>query len=110
VSSCIPAFVTDRAQQRLGAIRRLGFRQAALLVDPQDIARWIAEMCEYFLTLRIRRLDDGTTGGLKRSDGPIQRLALGSIPEARAMTNDFLHIGMTLVTTLALVRLAGRRT
>jgi len=38
------------------------------------------------------------------------RLALGSIPEARTMTNDFLHIGMTLVTTLALVRLASRRT
>jgi hypothetical protein len=38
------------------------------------------------------------------------RLAVGSIPEARTMTNDFLHIGMTLVTTLALVRLAGLRT
>jgi hypothetical protein len=37
------------------------------------------------------------------------RLAVGSIPEARTMTNDFLHIGMTLVTTLALVRLAGLR-
>jgi hypothetical protein len=38
------------------------------------------------------------------------RLAMGSIPEARTMTNDFLHIGMTLVTTVALVRLASRRT
>jgi hypothetical protein len=37
------------------------------------------------------------------------RLAMGSIPEARTMTNDFLHIGMMLVTTTALVRLAGRR-
>jgi hypothetical protein len=35
------------------------------------------------------------------------RLALGSIPEARTVTNDFLHIGMTLVTTVSLVRLAG---
>ena len=34
------------------------------------------------------------------------RLAVGSIPEARTITNDFLHIAMTLVTTLALVRLA----
>jgi hypothetical protein len=34
------------------------------------------------------------------------RLAIGSIPEAHTMTNDFLHIGMTLVTTVALVRLA----
>jgi hypothetical protein len=34
------------------------------------------------------------------------RLAVGSIPEAHTMTNDFLHIGMTLVTTVALVRLA----
>lgn len=38
------------------------------------------------------------------------RLAMGSIPEARTLTNDFLHIAMTLVTTVALVRLAGRRT
>jgi hypothetical protein len=37
------------------------------------------------------------------------RLAVGSIPEARTMTNDFLHIGMTLVTTVALVRLAKLR-
>jgi hypothetical protein len=37
------------------------------------------------------------------------RLAMGSIPEARTVTNDFLHIAMTLVTTLALVRLASRR-
>jgi hypothetical protein len=37
------------------------------------------------------------------------RLAVGSIPEARTMTNDFLHIGMTIATTLALVRLAGLR-
>ncbi len=34
------------------------------------------------------------------------RLAVGSIPAARTMTNDFLHIAMTLVTTVALVRLA----
>ena len=34
------------------------------------------------------------------------RLAVGSIPEAHTMTNDFLHIGMTLVTTVSLVRLA----
>jgi hypothetical protein len=34
------------------------------------------------------------------------RLAMGAIPEARTITNDFLHIAMTLVTTLALVRLA----
>jgi hypothetical protein len=26
------------------------------------------------------------------------RLAVGSIPEARTMTNDFLHIGMTLLS------------
>ena len=37
------------------------------------------------------------------------RLAVGSVPEARTMTNDFLHIGMTIATTLALVRLAGLR-
>jgi hypothetical protein len=37
------------------------------------------------------------------------RLAMGSIPEAHTMTNDFLHIGMTVVTTVALVRLAGQR-
>jgi hypothetical protein len=37
------------------------------------------------------------------------RLAVGSIPAAHTMSNDFLHIAMTLVTTLALVRLAGRR-
>jgi hypothetical protein len=35
------------------------------------------------------------------------RLALGSIPAAHTMSNDFLHIAMTLVTTLALVRLAS---
>ncbi len=35
------------------------------------------------------------------------RLAIGSIPEAHTMSNDFLHIAMTLVTTLALVRLAS---
>ena len=33
------------------------------------------------------------------------RLAMGSIPAAHTMTNDFLHIGMTLVTTVSLVRL-----
>jgi hypothetical protein len=37
------------------------------------------------------------------------RLALGSIPAAHTMSNDFLHIAMTLVTTLALVRLASLR-
>lgn len=37
------------------------------------------------------------------------RLAIGSIPEAHTMSNDFLHIAMTLVTTLALVRFAGLR-
>jgi hypothetical protein len=37
------------------------------------------------------------------------RLALGSIPAARTVSNDFLHIAMTLVTTLALVRLASLR-
>ena len=37
----------------------------------------------------------------------LARLALGSIPEANTVTNDFLHIAMILVTTLALVRLAG---
>lgn len=37
------------------------------------------------------------------------RLAMGSIPAARTVTNDFLHIAMTLVTTIALVRLASRR-
>ena len=37
------------------------------------------------------------------------RLAVGSIPEARTMTNDFLHMGMIILTTLALVRLAGLR-
>jgi hypothetical protein len=35
------------------------------------------------------------------------RLAIGSIPAAHTMSNDFLHIAMTLVTTLALVRLAS---
>jgi hypothetical protein len=34
------------------------------------------------------------------------RLAMGSIPEAHTMSNDFLHIGMTLLTTVSLVRLA----
>lgn len=37
------------------------------------------------------------------------RLALGSIPEAHTVSNDFLHLAMTLVTTLALVRLASLR-
>jgi hypothetical protein len=37
------------------------------------------------------------------------RLAMGSIPAARTVTNDFLHIAMTLVTTIALVRIASRR-
>ncbi len=37
------------------------------------------------------------------------RLALGSIPAAHTVSNDFLHIAMTLVTTLALVRLASLR-
>ena len=37
------------------------------------------------------------------------RLAIGSIPAAHTMSNDFLHIAMTLVTTLALVRLASLR-
>jgi hypothetical protein len=37
------------------------------------------------------------------------RLALGSIPAAHTVSNDFLHIAMTLVTTLALVRLAWLR-
>jgi hypothetical protein len=36
------------------------------------------------------------------------RLAIGAIPAARTVSNDFLHIAMTLVTTLALVRLASR--
>ena len=37
------------------------------------------------------------------------RLAIGSIPAAHTLSNDFLHIAMTLVTTLALVRLASLR-
>ncbi len=37
------------------------------------------------------------------------RLAIGSIPAAHTMSNDFLHIAMILVTTLALVRLASLR-
>ena len=37
------------------------------------------------------------------------RLAIGSIPVAHTMSNDFLHIAMTLVTSLALVRLASLR-
>lgn len=37
------------------------------------------------------------------------RLALGSIPEAHTVSNDFLHIAMTLVATLALVRFASLR-
>ena len=36
------------------------------------------------------------------------RLAMGSIPEARTMSNDFLHIAMTVMTTTGLVRLASR--
>lgn len=36
-------------------------------------------------------------------------LALGSVPAAHTISNDFLHIAMTLVTTLALVRLASLR-
>lgn len=35
------------------------------------------------------------------------RLAVGSIPAAHTMSNDFLHIAMILATTLALVRLAS---
>ena len=35
------------------------------------------------------------------------RLALGAIPAAHTVSNDFLHIAMILVTTLALVRLAS---
>jgi hypothetical protein len=30
-------------------------------------------------------------------------LAVGRVPEARTITNDFLHIGMLLMTTVALV-------
>jgi len=30
----------------------------------------------------------------------MSRLALGSIPAAHTVSNDFLHIAMTLVTTL----------
>lgn len=37
------------------------------------------------------------------------RLAVGSIPEAHTMSNDFLHLGMTLFTTVSLVRLARLR-
>jgi hypothetical protein len=37
------------------------------------------------------------------------RLAIGSIPQAHTMTNDFLHIAMTLVTVVALVRLTSLR-
>lgn len=37
------------------------------------------------------------------------RLAIGSIPAAHTMSNDFLHIAMTLVTTLALVCIASSR-
>jgi hypothetical protein len=37
------------------------------------------------------------------------RLALGSMLVARTITDDFVHIAMTLVTTLALVQLASRR-
>ncbi|HET7081382.1 MAG TPA: hypothetical protein VFM49_28465 [Chloroflexia bacterium] len=37
------------------------------------------------------------------------RLAMSSIPAARTVTNDFLHIAMTLVTTITLVRIASRR-
>ncbi len=39
----------------------------------------------------------------------MSRLALGSIPAAHTVSNDFLHMAMTLVTTLALVRLASFR-
>jgi hypothetical protein len=39
----------------------------------------------------------------------MNRLAVGAIPEARTVSNDFLHIAMVLVTTLALVRVASRR-
>jgi len=39
----------------------------------------------------------------------MSRLAVGAIPAARTISNDFLHIAMTLVTTLALVRLASLR-
>jgi hypothetical protein len=39
----------------------------------------------------------------------MSRLALGSIPAAHTVSNDFLHIAMTLVTTLALVQLASLR-
>ena len=39
----------------------------------------------------------------------MSRLALGSIPAAHTLSNDFLHIAMTLLTTLALVRLASLR-
>ena len=37
------------------------------------------------------------------------RLAIDSIPAAHTMSNDFLHIAMILVTTLALVRIASSR-
>jgi hypothetical protein len=39
----------------------------------------------------------------------MSHLALGSNPAAHTVSNDFLHIAMTLVTTLALVRLASLR-
>jgi hypothetical protein len=39
----------------------------------------------------------------------MSRLAVGAIPAARTVSNDFLHIAMTLITTLALVRLASLR-
>ncbi len=35
------------------------------------------------------------------------RLSMGSIPAARTEANDFLHIAMTLLSTLALVRLTA---
>jgi hypothetical protein len=46
---------------------------------------------------------------LRRCAVGMGRLALGSNPAAHTVSNDFLHIAMTLVTTLALVRLASLR-
>jgi hypothetical protein len=77
-----------------------GVGAAGLLVTLAAVAsraRWAYRMCWWALWYCLV----GVLWGMAR-------LAMGSIPEAHTMSNDFLHIGMILVTSVALVRRASR--
>jgi len=78
-----------------------GLGAAGLLVTLAAVAArasWAYRMCWWALWYCFA----GVLWGMAR-------LAIGSIPEAHTMSNDFLHIGMILVTTVAVVRRAGLR-